>query len=167
LSSIVTLPLATTTRVARWTDHGHEAVGDACERDALGLARHSIAGDRKIASRPSESQGRGPACGLAAGRCDQQIGERGLGERHGHGMLTGHPQERHQVRERAAHALEFLGHRNQRQAHLLDLLPEIARPHALLDSVHDVLAAALGEEAAGGLEQHVSGFAVHLASPSA
>ena len=63
--------------------------------------------------------------------------------------------------KRAADAALVLGHGDQRQAHLLDLLPEIGGPGALLDAVHHVAAAALGEEAVGGLEQHVAGVAVH------
>src|SRR5947207_2179684 len=42
----------------------------------------------------------------------------------------------------------------------------LSRPDALLTPVHDVAAAAFGEEALGRLEQHLARFAVHEESPS-
>jgi hypothetical protein len=80
-------------------------------------------------------------------------------------MRAGQPQHRQHVGERAAGAAPVLGDGDQRQPHLLDLLPEIGRPHALLDAVHDVLAAALGEEAVGGIEQHVARIMIHQIGP--
>ena len=145
----------------RVADDGHEAVGHAGERHAIDLARDAAARELEVA----QHERRRARLGRAARRGDQQIGKRRLGDRHGHRVRAGHAQQRQHVGQRAADAALVLGHRDQRQAHLLDLLPEIGRPHALLDAVHDVLAAAPGEEAVGGLEQHGAGVMVHGVCP--
>jgi hypothetical protein len=100
-----------------------------------------------------------------AGRGNQQIAKRGLGERHGHGVRAREAQQRQHVGQCAAGAVLVLRDSDQRQPHLLDLLPEIGGPYALLHLVNHSAAAALGEEAIGGLEQHVAGFAVHQKRP--
>src|SRR5258708_1692912 len=90
------------------------------------------AGELRVAQR----RGRRTGPGFAAGRGHQQVGERGLGERHRHGVRAGEPQQRQHVGKRAAHAAFVLRHRDQRQAHLLDLLPEIGGPGAPLPPPH-------------------------------
>ncbi len=122
-------PAATTASVLPTTVTKRSATEAKGTRSTLPLTRPPLS-----ARLPRASVDRsGP--GLAAGRGDQQVGERGLGERHGHGVRAGEPQQRQHVGQRTAHAVPVLGHGDQRQAHLLDLLPEIGGPPALLHLV--------------------------------
>ena len=138
-------------------DDGHEAIHYSGKRHAIDLAAQASTGKFQIAERDRG----GARLGLSAGRGDQQVGQRRLGERHRHGVLAGKTQQCQHVGQGAADAALVLGHRDQRQPHLLDLLPEIGGPHALLDIVHHRPVATLGEEASGGLEQHVARIFIH------
>ena len=144
-------------RLAVGIGHGHEAVGHRGERHAVDLAAEAIAIEHDLAERQRAGAGRRHAVGGG----HKQVGERGLGERHRHGVRTRQPQQRQHVGQRPAGAALVLGDGDHRQAHLLDRLPEIDGPYALLDTVHDVLAAPLGKEAVGGFQQHLARFAVH------
>jgi hypothetical protein len=100
--------------------HGDEAVGDRGERHAVDLAAEAIAVEHDVAER----QRAGPVAGTPSAAPISRLASAVSASGTGTACEPRQPQHRQHVGQRAARAALVLGHGDQRQAHLLDRLPE-------------------------------------------